>query len=172
MFSKIIKDFFLKKIVSKKLLSYDLKLPTDKIISVGVIVDDKFFKEIEFLKTEIEHFGIAKENIKILVYKNITNKKEVDEGLFLTLKDVKINGEISKKEINDFISYPFDLLINYYEGNNPVLVLLSKTSKSSFKVGFISVDKRVNDFIVDLHLNQYKEFVAELFKYLKILKKL
>ena len=172
MFSKIIKDFFLKKIVSKKLLNDFEGTTSSKIESVGVIIDDAFFSNKEALKKEITQFGISENNITILVFKKKINKKEVVEEPFFTLKDLKIDGNSNKKEVQDFISYPFDLLINYYEVEKPSLLLISSNSKAKFKIGFASIDKRVNHFIIKLHVNQHKEFVSELFKYLKILNKL
>jgi hypothetical protein len=170
MFSNIIKNFFLKRIVSKKLSNYYLEISTDKIKSVGVLIEDAYFKDRKGLIAEIERFGIAKDNIEILTYKN--NKKEVTQEPFFTLNDISFSGNVKKKEVEDFISTPFDLLINYYEVNDSVLLLLSKKSKAKFKVGFASVDNRINSFMIDLHIHQYKEFVAELFKYIKILNKL
>ena len=45
-------------------------------------------------------------------------------------------------------------------------------SKSKFKVGFDTVDKRVNHFIIKTVVEDFNEFVLELFKYLKILNKI
>ena len=82
------------------------------------------------------------------------------------------SGEINKKEVNDFIETPFDLLINYYDVNKSALLLLSTKSKAKFKVGFDTVDKRVNHFIIKTLVEDFNEFVLELFKYLKILNKI
>ena len=172
MFSNIIKNFFIKRIAFKKLSNYSLEVSPDKINTVGVVFNDANFKEKKDLISEIERFGISKSSIKVLVYKNKINKIEVNEGPFVTLKDIGFSGNFNKIEVQDFISTPFDLLINYYEVNDPVLILISTASKAKFKVGFTSADDRINSFMINLHLHQYKEFVAELFKYIKILNKL
>ena len=52
------------------------------------------------------------------------------------------------------------------------MVLLSVQSKANFKVGFDTVDKRVNHFILKMLVDQYELFTSELFKYLKILNKI
>ena len=98
-------------------------------------------------------------------------KEEINEP-FLTLKDVSISGEITKEGVNDFVKTPFDLLINYYDVNKSSLLLLSIKSKAKFKVGFDTVDKRVNHFIIKSLVENFDEFVLELFKYLKILNKI
>lgn len=172
MFSNTIKNFFMKRIALKRLSNYFLEVSSDKIITVGIVFNDANFKEKKALFTEIEHFGIAKDNIKVLVYKKKVNKKEVNEEPFVTIKDISFSGDFNKAAVQDFIATPFDLLINYYEVNDAPLILISTASKAKFKVGFASVDKRVNSFMINLHLHQYKEFVTELFKYLKILNKL
>ncbi|WP_264558236.1 DUF6913 domain-containing protein [Flavobacterium sp. N2270] len=172
MFSKIIKDFFLKKIISSKLTSADLDVSINKIHTVGVIIDESYFSNIDSLKKEIEQYGVEQKNIKILLFKKKVSKKEVVKELFFTRNDMKINGEISKNEVNVFLDQPFDLLINYYEVERPSLLLVSKASKAHFKVGFSTIDKRVNHFMINTSVSQYKEFISELFKYLKILNKL
>ena len=87
-------------------------------------------------------------------------------------KDLSWHGTVDKKEVNDFIETPFDLLVNYYDVNKSGLLLLSTKSKAKFKVGFDTVDKRVNHFIIKSLVENYNEFVLELFKYLKILNKI
>lgn len=172
MFSKIIKGFFLKKIISSKLTSANLEVSVDKIHTVGVIIDESYFSNTDSLKNEIEQYGVEAKNITILLFKKKVSKKEIVKELFFTRSDIKINGEINKKEVITFLDQPFDLLINYYEVERTSLLLVSKASKAHFKVGFSTIDKRVNHFMIKATVSQYKEFISELFKYLKILNKL
>jgi len=51
-------------------------------------------------------------------------------------------------------------------------LLTTHLSKASFKVGFASIDKRLNHFMIDTNAENYMVFMEELFKYLKILNKL
>ncbi|WP_320814992.1 DUF6913 domain-containing protein [Flavobacterium sp.] len=172
MFSKIIKGFFLKKIISSKLSSANLEVSVDKIQTVGVIVDESYFSDIDLLKKELEQYGVEEKNIQILLFKKKVSKKEIVKELFFTRSNVKFNGEIDKLEVNSFLEQSFDLLINYYEVERSSLLLVSKASKAKFKVGFSTIDKRVNHLMINTSVNQYKGFVSELFKYLKILNKL
>jgi hypothetical protein len=66
----------------------------------------------------------------------------------------------------------FDLLLNYYDTEKPALLLVSNQSKAAFKVGFASIDKKLNHFMINTNAENYKVFVEELFKYLKILNKI
>lgn len=172
MFYKIIKNFFLKKNVTKRLLKQKNQLVQKKIATVGLLVDESYFSNTEALVDQIVSQGIDKEQIKILVYKDKIKSKEIIASPFLSLKNISFTGEINKKEVIDFLEAPFDLLINYYDVNKYALVLLSVQSKANFKVGFDTVDKRVNHFILKMLVDQYELFTSELFKYLKILNKI
>ena len=76
------------------------------------------------------------------------------------------------KELNAFEATPFDLLISYYDTEKAALLLFTHLSKASFKVGFSNIDSRLNHFMINTKAENYKVFVDELFKYLKILKKI
>jgi len=69
----------------------------------------------------------------------------------------------------EFISYDYDLLINFFKSNN-VLTLLSSKVNAKFRVGFSSVDSRLNDLIFSEKIKKFKEFDSELIKYLRIIK--
>ena len=116
--------------------------------------------------------GFHREQITVLVYKDRIKSKEEITSPFVALKNISWAGEINKTEVNDFIATPFDLLINYYDVNKYPLLLLSTQSKATFKVGFESVDKRVNHFIIKAVVDQYEAFTVEFVKYLKILNKI
>ena len=49
---------------------------------------------------------------------------------------------------------------------------LSNLSKAIFKVGFASIDKRLNHFMINTNAENYKVFAEEMFKYLRILNKI
>ena len=172
MFYNIIKNFFIKKNVTKKLVTYNAFASNEKVVTVGVLVDESYFSQTQQLLDKIVSQGIDVSNISLLVYKDKIKKKEEINEPFLTLKDVSISGEIAIESVNDFIKTPFDLLINYYDVNKSSLLLLSIKSKAKFKVGFDTVDKRVNHFIIKSLVENFDEFVLELFKYLKILNKI
>jgi hypothetical protein len=172
MFLNYLKDFSTKKIV-KNSLSNVKHLSSDSIIkTVGIIFDESYFYERESLVNELIKNGIDESNIKILVYKNKIKKNEVFDYPVFSHKDLSWTGTVDKKEVKDFIKEPFDLLINYYDTEKVALLLVSHLSKASFKVGFATVDKRLNHFMINTNAENYKVFVEELFKYLKILNKI
>ena len=172
MFYTIIKNFFLKKNVIKRLATQNSIASNDKVLTIGVLVDETYFAETSQLVERIISQGIQKNNISIIVYKDKIKKKDVLNEPYFSLKNISISGEIDKKGVIDFLETPFDLLINYYDVNKYALLLLSSKSKAKFKVGFDTVDKRINHFIIKTLVEDYNEFVLELFKYLKILNKI
>ncbi|MDI1316955.1 hypothetical protein [Flavobacterium sp.] len=172
MFLNYFKDFSTKKIV-KNSLSNVKHSSSDKVIkTIGIIFDESYFYEKEALVTELIKNGIEENDIKILVFKNKIKKNEVFDYPVFSNKDLSWRGTVDQKDVKDFVSEPFDLLINYYDTEKIALLLVSHLSKASFKVGFASIDKRLNHFMIDTNAENYKVFMDELFKYLKILNKI
>jgi hypothetical protein len=172
MFNKIIKDFFLKKQVTKRLLKQQSPLGQNKITTLGILVDETYFSNTPALLEQLVLQGFDRSQITVLVYKDRIKSKDEIAAPFVALKNISWAGEINKPEVNDFIATPFDVLINYYDVNKYALLLLSIQSNATFKVGFDSVDKRVNHFIIKAVVDQYEAFTFELVKYLKILNKI
>lgn len=167
-----LKNFFLKNIVTKRLQIQQPIKENHKIVTIGLLVDESYFSKTNELIAEIVKQGFKKEQVKVLVYKDKIKSKEEINAPFLSLKNISIAGEINKPEVIAFLNTPFDILINYYDVNKYGIMLLSIQSKAKFKVGFETVDKRVNDFIIKELVDNYSAFISELFKYLKILNKL
>nr|WP_240034589.1 hypothetical protein [Flavobacterium silvisoli] len=148
-------------------------MTTDGLIkTVGIVFDETYFYEREALVQELIQNGIEENNIKVLVYKDKIKKNETFEYPVFSHKDLSWHATFDKREVNDFIKEPFDLLINYYDTEKVALLLVSHLSKAGFKVGFTSIDKRLNHFMINTNAENYKVFMDELFKYLKILNKL
>ena len=66
----------------------------------------------------------------------------------------------------------FDLLISYYDVEKAILLKITSNSKAVFKIGFSSVDKRLNHLMINTNADNYQVFTHELFRYLRILNKL
>ena len=172
MFLDYIKDFSTKKIVKKSLSNVKHSSTDKQIKTVGLLIDETYLFEKELLIKELIQNGIQQETIKILVFRDKIKKNEVFDYPIYSNKDLSWIATIDNKEVTSFINEPFDLLINYYDNEKTALLLVSHLSKASFKVGFSSIDKRVNHFIISTNAEDYKIFINELFKYLKILNKI
>ena len=172
MFLNYLKNFFTKKIVKDTLLNVKHIESDSNIKTVGIIFDESYFYEKEALVQELVKNGILERNIKILVFKDKIKKNELFDYPTFSHKDLSWTATFDKSEVKDFIAQKFDLLINYYDTEKSALLLVSNQSKASFKVGFSSIDKKLNHFMIDTNAENYQIFIEELFKYLKILNKI
>ena len=172
MFLDYIKSFVIKKTLKKSLCDVKDESLCSPIVRLGLIVDGSNFTETEALKQEIISNGILENNIKVIVFRDVVNSKEIYSGPTFGLKDVNFNSKFTQELINEFLSEEFDLLINYYNEEKPFLLLLTHRSKAKFKAGFSAVDNRLNHFLINIGLEDYKGFTGELFRYLKILNKI
>ncbi|MBP6584425.1 MAG: hypothetical protein KA215_02025 [Flavobacterium sp.] len=172
MFLNYLKNFFTKKIVKDTLLNVKHIESDGNIKTVGIIFDESYFYEKEALVQELVKNGILESNIKILVFKDKIKKNELFDYPTFSHKDLSWTATFDKSEVKDFIAQKFDLLINYYDTEKSALLLVSNQSKASFKVGFSSIDKKLNHFMIDTNAENYQIFIEELFKYLKILNKI
>lgn len=172
MFFNKVKDFLTKKIVKKRLLNVIHSASGNSIKNVGIVFDQTYFYEKEALLKELLSQGIKQQDISILVFKNTLKKNETFDYPTFSFKNITWLAAFNKVAVNEFISQPFDLLISYYDTEKSALLLVTHLSKANFKVGFASVDKRLNHFMIDTNAENYKVFMDELFKYLKILNKI
>jgi len=172
MFLNYIKNFFTQKTVKKSLSNVKHAEADQKIKTIGIIFDESYFYEKDALVQELIGNGIDESQTSILVFKNKTKKNETFDYPVFSHKDLSWAATFDKSEVKDFIATKFDLLINYYDTEKAALLLVTNLSKAKFKVGFSSIDKKLNHFMIDTNAENYKVFVGELFKYLKILNKI
>ncbi len=172
MFLKFLKDFLIKRKLKKTLSNVKNNFSNDPIKTVGILIDGNYFNETGNLLNELVSNGIKKENILILVYKDKIRKNEVFEYPSFSMKNINWAGDFESSETKDFLLQNFDLLISYYDVEKAPLLLITQGSKASFKAGFATVDKKLNHFMINTVVENYKVFTDELFKYLKILNKI
>lgn len=172
MFLNYIKRVLIKKTLKNSIRNVTSDSQNNPVKTIGLLVDESYFLNTNDLVKEIISNGIAGSNIKVIVYREVLKKNEVYSYPAFSLKDFNFKGEIKLQSINEFISDDFDLLINYYDVEKPVLLLLTNNSKAKFKVGFSSIDKRLNHLMITSNVENYKVFIHELFRYLKILNKI
>ena len=171
MFLNFLKKFLLKRKL-KKALSLDSDgYSVDKIRTVGLLIDETYFAKKEDLIRALEDNGVEKEHIKVLLYHDKDKKRDVNFPS-LSLKSVSWSGSIEKEDVVQFKATKFDLLISYYDIEKAPLLLVTQRSKASFKVGFSTIDKRLNHLLIQTTAEDHTIFIQELFKYLKILNKI
>ncbi len=172
MFLNYFKNFYIKKYVKNKLSNVINLFQNAKVITVGILIDETLFNKKEALIDQLINNGIDVNNIRLLVFKDKILKKETYNYPIFSQSDLSWIAKIINKDEEAFIAEPFDLLINYYDVEKVSLIIATNESKAKFKVGFESIDKRLNHFIIESKIEDYGIFVTELFKYLKILNKI
>jgi hypothetical protein len=167
-----IKDFSVKKILKNSLQNLKSNVSTDVVQTVGLLIDASYFSGKEALVKELIANGISEKNIKIIVYNDKSKKSDAHIYSSFGAKHLNWKGEITEPLVNDFINEKFDLLISYYDVEKAILMLITHNSKAQFKVGFSSIDKRLNHLMINTNAGNYEVFARELFRYLKSLNKI
>lgn len=172
MFLNYTKNFIVKKTLKKGLRDLKIDDSCYAIKKIGIVVDTSHFKDTESLVKQLESSGIHKENITVIEYSDTYCKSEIKTYNCFGVSDLKWNGKISSTLVNDFINEDFDLLISYYDIEKAILLRVTHSSKAVFKVGFSSIDKRLNHLMIETEVSDFALFIHELFKYLKVLNKI
>jgi hypothetical protein len=172
MFLNYLKNLLLKYTLRNKWQEVSSLASTNTIQTIGLVIDSSDFDKKESLIQELITKGFTEKNISVINYSDKLSKKEIDQRLIFNSDSLNWNGEITNQVIDDFIKTKFDLLISYYVIEKPILLVITNQSKAQFKVGFSSIDKRLNHLLISTTLEKYSVFVQELFKYLKILNKI
>ena len=171
MFLNYLKEFLVKKILKNSLLNVKAGSFNGKIETVGVIIDETYFNHTELLVKELVLNGIAEENIELLIYKSKSKVSFTSLVTKLEWTHLSWKGQIKNQAVNDFLIKDFDLLLSYYDVDKAILLVATQESKAKFKVGFSTINKRLNNLMINTNSENYKIFVQELFRYLKILNK-
>ena len=172
MFLNYIKDFIVKKTLKKSLKNLESNFSANAIEKVGLLIDATAFSETEQLIKELIDIGFSRDNIYTIVYDDKIKKSYKESYFTFNATSIKWDGEIVNQEIISFIKQGFDLLINFYEVERTILMKITHDSKAHFKVGFSSIDKRLNHFMINSTGENHAVFVDELSKYLKLLNKI
>lgn len=172
MFLNHIKNYFLLKIVKNNFQNVKSISSEGPIQTIGLLIDESYFAEKEALLQEIFGNGILENNIKILVYRDKLKSNEEYLQTTFGAKHINWNLKINNAEVNDFINQKFNLLISYYDVEKAILLKVTHDSKAQFKVGFSSIDKKLNHLMINTNAENHTVFVHELFRYLKILSKI
>ncbi len=176
MFLAFIKNYFVKNKLKKVSVITKTITFSKSIQTVGLLIDESEFAEKEALISEIIANGISKNNLKVALYSDKLKEGQIYSkpyySAIYSAKDLNWKAEITEANVNLFLDEKFDLFINYYAIENPILLLSTLKSKAKFKVGFSEIDSKFNDFIIKSDYKDYKIFTNELFKYLKILNKI
>ena len=172
MFLNYLKNIFTKKRIKKRLSNVDVAISDDKIHTVGIIFDENYYDDQDKMIQTLASVGISTTKVQVLVLRNKVKKSDNFGYPVFTPNDLSWRATFDKSEVREFVAQEFDLLINYYDIEKSALLIVSHLSRARFKVGFSSVDKKLNHFMIDSDASDHQVFIDELIKYLKILNKI
>lgn len=172
MFFNYFKDFFLKKKLKKILLDTREITLVQKVNTIGILVDEASFFQTMALKKSLIEKGFHNNNIFILAFKNSKELETEKAYPVFGWDNMSLGLQIHEKKIVEFIQYPFDVLLSYYETNNSFLQWITNQSKASLKVGFYAVDKRLNHIMINTKTENYNQFVQEFVRVLQRINKI
>lgn len=165
------KEFWVKRKLKNSIEDLKINQNSSKISTIGLLIDEDEFVQKEDLLNELISNGILGKNIEILLCNK--NKKEYNSKFnYFSPDNLDWKSNVNNKVVTEFINKEFDLLISYYDFEKAVLLVITHNSKALFKVGFSTIDKRLNNLLINSKVSDYKIFTSELFRYLKILNKI
>ena len=138
------------------------------INKIGCIIDTKLDIDYYQILELIEKIGLKEKDIKIISFSD-TNFNDPFSKMRISKESVNFYGNIVSTDANEFISYNYDLLINYF-GDNEILTLISSKVNAKFRIGFDNSNKDINDIIFSNIFNNFAKFSNELIKYLEKIK--
>ena len=150
-------------------LSKENRNKPKKIKTLACIVDPSLSISVDNFIDLSHSINLQEKDLKIITFQENRNSFNVFSSMNITPSCVTYFGNLDGKDSLEFISFEYDILINFFKSNK-FLTLLSSKTKANFRVGFDSVNSDLNDLIFSEKLKKYSEFKYELIKYLKMIK--
>ncbi len=139
------------------------------ISAVGCIVDLDVFENTNAFYEFVGEFSLRHNAVKIIGYKKFSDNNSLYSTPVFSDKDLGWKGNIENSYALEFLNREYDLLVNYYTDDKLLLQLMTLNAKARLKVGFGSVDKNLNDLILNIPIEDFQTFKEELGKYLRVL---
>ena len=175
-----IKLFFLNRAIKKELRKVNRKVQIfnlDQAKSIGVVYGGSTENDFSRAAGLIRHLNAQEKMVKSI---GLVKHKEKPHYLppklsynYITLADLNWFGKPQGEFVNDFIKYPFDILINLDLTLDDRLRYVVSLSNAKFKIGLYNEDyKDIYDFMLEgIEANKVSLFIKELLHYLEIFNK-
>jgi len=169
---KKVKQHSLKKHTEKNLTERDISQRNTSLNYLGFLVDEVLFDDFEMLYGFGKELGLQRKDVKVFTFVETRRKIPSLRQNQITNKEFTWRGEIQNQNAQEFLNFPFDVLIGYYKGRHEFLDAMVAQSKAKFKIGFSGADERLFDLLLTVDLQNPETFKSEVNKYLRILKKI
>ncbi|MBT8273825.1 MAG: hypothetical protein KJO77_08465 [Bacteroidia bacterium] len=172
MFLKRFREKSNQKYIEKILNSEVRNVHKNKVESVGVILNNDEFKNLDQMRLMLKNVGIKDNKVKFISFIEDEKSKPNSWDAFFNPKDFGWKGKINNVELQEFINTEFDALISYFNHDIPELNFVTALSRANFKIGISNHDPRLYDLIIDIETKHLHVFQNEILKYLKVLNKI
>jgi hypothetical protein len=167
-----IKRFSLIKHTQKNLTERDVSQRNTPLKHLGFLVDEAFFEDFEMFYKFGEELGLQRKDVKFFTFVETRRKIPSLRQNQISNKEFTLRGDIHNQNAQEFLGFPFDVLIGFYKDKHEFLDAMVAQSKAKFKVGFNGADERLFDLLLTVDLRKQDAFRSEVKKYLEILKKI
>ncbi|WP_224490754.1 DUF6913 domain-containing protein [Robertkochia flava] len=173
MILKSFKEKAIDKIIRRELQSQRNKggATLGEVRSLALIINYDQLADFKPLLNLAADLSVSNDQVYILGYVEKIHKKVNYMIPVFSEASVKTSGEVKSGTVKDFLGREYDLLVNYYKDNNPVMQLMSVHTRAKLKVGVSEGLSAINDLTLLTGTENFNEFRQELVKYLKILNK-
>ena len=172
MILKAFKEKSNQKYINKTLSNRSAEVSTDKIKSVGVLLNDSEYCDYEKIEAFFNALGILSSKCNFYTFSKLNPENHNQWDAVYSPKDFGWNGKLKNIDLQNFTDTKFDVLICYFLAEENELKQIAAMSKANFKVGISNIDERLYDLIIDVKPKDFKIFKTELRKYLTILNKI
>ena len=172
MLLNIFKEWLINRKIKNNLFKTKRSTNSNPIKTVGLLIENNYYKEHKIIIDQLQKNGIDPRKVDVLVYKDTIKKTDKIASSSFESKNLNWDGTIGNIEVNFFLEKKFDLLISYYDSDTLILKLATHHSNADFKVGFSSINKQLNDLLINTEGKNQLLFINEVIKYLKILNKI
>ena len=172
MFFNRIKTKSSQRFLTTILNSRNKEFNSDKIQSVGIIFDYNNFQDYDFFKLIFTDLGLNINRLRFIAMIDSNKDQPNSWDAFYSKENFDWLGHCKNAEVNEFVNFPFDLLLSYYKPNCYELNIVTAMSKANFKVGLSTEDERLHDLNLEIEPKNTSTFKIELIKYLKTLNKI
>ncbi len=169
---KKIKQHSLRKSTERNLQNRDVSQRNSPLTYLGFLVDETVLDDVEKIYGLAKEIGLLPKNIKVFTF--LETKHRIPSLIQNQINNSEFSwkGEITNQNAREFLDFPFDVLVGFYNKNNPFLNRMISASNAKFTVGFKGVDERLFDLILNVPPQDFPAFQKELTKYLNVLKKI
>ena len=91
---------------------------TDKIQSVGIIFDYNNFQDYDFFKLMFTDLGLNINRLRFIAMIDSDKDQPNSWDAFYSKENFDWLGHCKDAEVNEFVNFPFDLLLSYYKPNS------------------------------------------------------